>query len=130
MSLPAASTIAEYLPRIIPAGWRMVEQRADGCAYSHFSEPWTVILSVENHPEPDGSGDRLWLHCSTARRDRLPKWRELVDVRDWFLGRDTTAYQVIPSRAEYINIHPNCLHLWVPVGRRLTPDFTCGSGSL
>lgn len=128
MALPAEVTVRELLPRVIPSAWREVEARDDGALYIHVSEPWSVILGVELHPHPHTNREELWLHCSTARRDRLPTWPELVEIRDLFLGRNTTALQVIPSREEYVNVHPNCLHLWVPVGRRITPDFTQGTG--
>lgn len=130
MALPADSTVREHLPRVLHGSWREVERRLDGAAYRHVSDPWTVILSTELHPHPYTGKEELWLHCSTARADRLPTWPELVEVRDLFLGRNTTALQVVPSHAEYVNVHPNCLHLWVPIGRRVTPDFTRGSGSL
>ena len=52
----------------------------------------------------DGAG---WEHVSVSRRDRCPTWDE----------------QYHPPRSEYVNNHPNCLHLWRPIGAALPmPD--------
>src|SRR5262245_50238133 len=117
-------------PRVIPGCWREATICVDGRAFVHAIEPMSVIISAEHHPHPETGAIELWLHCSVARRDRLPTWAELSEVRDAFLGPDTTAYQKLAKRSEHINIHRHCLHLWALVGRELTPDFTRGSGQL
>jgi hypothetical protein len=67
----------------------------------------TVITS--GNVEQDG---KRWLHVSTAHPRRLPSWEELREVKDIFIGRERQAVQKFPKQSEYVNIHPNCLHLW------------------
>lgn len=115
----------EALPAIVPAGWRALDRRSDGVAYRHAIRRLLVILSAEEHD------DRRWLHLSCSHAERLPKWSELVDVKELFLGVERYAYQVVPPRSRYVNIHPNVLHLFAPLDDPPPlPDFTRGSGSL
>lgn len=66
-----------------------------------------VILSIEKLP--DG---REYQHVSVSREDRYPSWEELLEIKSEFMGDDVEAYQVFPRVGEYINVHPNCFHLW------------------
>lgn len=59
----------------------------------------------------DGS---TFVHVSVARPDRLPSWEELKKVKDEFIGEHAPAYHVLPAKADYVNIHNHCLHLWSP----------------
>lgn len=47
--------------------------------------------------------------------EALPSWEDLRRVKDIFIGREVEAYQVLPKESEYVNVHPFCLHLWVPL---------------
>lgn len=60
----------------------------------------------------DGGG---WEHVSVSRRDRCPTWDEMCQVKALFWDEDDWVVQFHPARAEYVNNHPNCLHLWRPV---------------
>jgi hypothetical protein len=66
-----------------------------------------VILSIERLP--DG---REYQHVSVSREDRYPTWEELLEIKSEFMGDDVEAYQVLPRESEYVNVHPNCFHLW------------------
>lgn len=59
----------------------------------------------------DGAG---WEHVSVSRRDRCPTWDEMCQIKAMFWDEDDCVLQFHPPRSEYINIHPNCLHLWRP----------------
>lgn len=59
----------------------------------------------------DGS---LWLHVSLARRSRMPEYSDLVKVKTDFIGEDVEAYMVMAKKADHVNIHQFCLHLWAP----------------
>lgn len=108
-----------------PAGWRMVVEGDDGGQWLNDrrqqSMIWSVAIELDNHP---------WLHASTAYPHQMPTYDDLVMLRDWVATEDESAYQVFPPRAEHVNIHPNALHLWIPLGHRPLPDFTRGKGSL
>lgn len=64
----------------------------------------------------DGMG---WEHVSVSRRDRCPTWDEMCQIKAMFWDDDDCVVQYHPPRSEYINNHPNCLHLWRPVGTEL-----------
>jgi len=59
--------------------------------------------------------EQKWLHVSLSRADRLPSWAELSKVKEEFIGEHTAAYHVIPSKADHINLHSFCMHLWSPL---------------
>jgi hypothetical protein len=61
----------------------------------------------------DGAG---WEHVSVSRRDRCPTWDEMCQVKDMFWDTEDCVVQFHPPRSEYVNMHPNCLHLWREVG--------------
>ena len=86
-----------------------------------------MVLLVSGAEEEDG---KRWLHLSVSRRDRLPSWPELREVKNLFLGREVMAVQVLPIESKYVNIHPNVLHLWRCVDADPCPDFTHGTGAI
>lgn len=53
-----------------------------------------------------------WEHVSVSFRSRTPTWEEMAEVKDMFFRREETVLQFHPEEAEYVNDHPNCLHLW------------------
>lgn len=71
---------------------------------------WHVMAS-------DGSGAGVpWEHVSItpANKKRCPTWEEMCYVKDLFWGEDETVLQYHPAKADYVNNHPYCLHLWKP----------------
>ncbi|OHD15916.1 MAG: hypothetical protein A2Y38_04590 [Spirochaetes bacterium GWB1_59_5] len=63
-----------------------------------------------------------WGHVSVAHPRRYPTWDEIADIKDVFLGPDTTAVHVVPKASEHVNLHPNCFHLWACLNG---PTLTC-----
>lgn len=57
----------------------------------------------------DGLG---WDHVSVSLPDRCPTWDEMNHVKDLFFDADECVVQFHPPRADYVNDHPFCLHLW------------------
>lgn len=77
------------------------------------AEPMTVIWSW-------GEG---WEHVSCSYRKRVPTWEEMCKVKEIFFYPEEVAVQFHPRKSEYVNLHPNCLHLWRKVGQDFeTPD--------
>lgn len=74
------------------------------------------------------SDDKVWLHVSMSRPTSLPSWGDVRRVKDAFIGRDAKAIQVLPKAAEYVNIHPNVLHLFHCLDGDVLPDFRRGTG--
>lgn len=96
----------EVLPRVLPAGWRRWSDDGPGIWYRH-DLGLRVLCSVNTYD--DG---KRWLHVSCSHAEKLPDWYELRGVKDLFVGRSKIAIQVLPRDSEYVNVHPNCLHLW------------------
>lgn len=58
-----------------------------------------------------------WEHVSVSTSGKHPpNWQEMCWVKDQFWREDETVLQFHPRKADYINIHPNCLHMWRNVG--------------
>ena len=55
-----------------------------------------------------------WDHVSASGRTRCPTWAEMCEIRDFFFSPDEWVMQLHPPRADYINHHEHCLHLWRP----------------
>lgn len=84
--------------------------------------PKQVIWSIEWH-EPAHAGDAAqpWLHLSMSR-PVMPEYEDMVWLHRVFAGQ-RLAYQMFLPPEEHVNEHPRCLHLWVPLGYRVTPPF-------
>jgi hypothetical protein len=58
-----------------------------------------------------------WEHVSVTI-DRpfgiCPTWAEMCWIKDLFWEPTECVLQYHPAKADYINIHPGCLHLWRP----------------
>jgi hypothetical protein len=119
-----AVTVDDVIPRVLPPNWRMVDRSLDGGAF-RCSDGLGVILSLAVELD-----EKLWLHVSMSRARQLPSWEDIRRVKLLFIGRERTAYQVLPPESRYVNIHPFCLHLWTCLDGDVTPDFTRGGSSL
>jgi hypothetical protein len=71
---------------------------SDGMGWEHVS---VVKYSAFNHPEN-------------------PTWEDMCQVKNLFWGEGDVVIQIHPDKKNYINNHPNCLHLW---RKKDTNDF-------
>lgn len=65
-----------------------------------------ILKSIDNTPK--------WgplKHVSISREDRYPNWDEILRVKDFFFG-NIDCMMVIPKSKNYVNVHPNCFHIW------------------
>lgn len=113
-------------PRVLPPAWVEVERDVTGAKYR--SKERNLVAIVSCGQERDG---RWWMHLSVSHKNRTPTWQELAWCKEVFFG-DREAYQVLPPKERYVNIHPNVLHLFALLesGATALPDFTRGTGSL
>ena len=81
-----------------------------------FQLPGLPILLVISSGPGDGSG---WEHVSVSAQNRTPSWTDMSMVKALFWCDDECVVQYHPPRADHINIHQHCLHLWKPVGEFL-----------
>jgi hypothetical protein len=57
-----------------------------------------------------------WEHVSVSLRRRCPTWDEMCMIKDIFWRDDECAVQYHPTKSEYVNNHPYCLHIWKKMG--------------
>lgn len=55
-----------------------------------------------------------WDHVSVApyKRHIVPSWEDMCMLKDMFFREDEVVIQIHPAKSEYVNMVPNCLHLW------------------
>lgn len=58
-----------------------------------------------------------WDHVSVTVRcsekeTRTPTWDEMCRIKNLFFKDTETVVQFHPRKSEYVNVHPNVLHLW------------------
>ena len=62
----------------------------------------------------DGDSEIPWEHVSVSLPDRCPTCDEMCAVKSLFWSDDECVMQLHPAKADYINQHSYCLHLWKP----------------
>lgn len=67
-----------------------------------------MVVMVSWDPTPHG----LLQHVSVSYAARLPRWQDMIAVRDAFFGADVDVVIVLPRRGKYINFHKYCLHMF------------------
>lgn len=67
------------------------------------------------------SWDGGWEHLSIApiRIGKTPSWELMCKFKEMFFKDEEACVQYHPKKSEYINIHPNCLHIWRPLYEKL-----------
>lgn len=120
---------SELPPKALPACWQSCGSFGpDGWTYKDTRRRLSVIQSIA--PKNYYGDGRTWLHASIAHPDRMPTYRELAELKRLFVGEDRRAIMVLPPKAEHVNIHEHCLHLYCCLDDSLLPDFSLGTGSI
>lgn len=68
---------------------------------------WGDLQVCVGDPEVEGSH-----HLSISHRYRYPTWDEIYQARYDLLPDDVTFAIFLPRKSQYVNIHPNCFHLY------------------
>ena len=55
----------------------------------------------------------VWEHVSVSA-NTMPTWDDMCAVKEIFWRDNEEVHQVHPKKSHYVNMHPNCLHLWRP----------------
>jgi hypothetical protein len=88
----------------------------NGAFWLSSPEPGWHLLAIAS----DGGE---WEHVSvSARRGdqvRTPSWKEMAYAKGLFWDAEDVVIQYHPRKSEYVNCHPNVLHLWRPVGAEI-----------
>ena len=91
-------------------------QEGNNGAFRLVLDKGTRMLAIAS----DGGG---WEHVSVSRTDRCPTWEEMCQVKDMFWSDEDCVVQFHPPKSEYVNYHPDCLHLWRQIGQdQAMPD--------
>jgi hypothetical protein len=63
------------------------------------------------------------VHASQGQEDYTPTWDEMCFIKDLFWDDEDVVMQLHPKKSQYVNNHPNTLHLWRPTESSIpTPD--------
>ncbi len=88
------------------------------------------LIIVASGADDDDAISEGWEHVSVSTRRRTPNWIEMCFVKDLFWTEDECVIQFHPPRSEYVNNHPNCLHLWrQKAGFPMPPSIFVGDKS-
>lgn len=60
-----------------------------------------------------------WEHVSVCPSNRTPDWNEMCAIKEMFWNDDEVVMQLHPTKSNYVNLMPNCLHLWRPIGQEI-----------
>ncbi len=58
-----------------------------------------------------GGDDGFRWHLSISHPQRYPTWDEMKDARYRLLPDDCYMIQILPPKAQYLNVHERCFHL-------------------
>lgn len=72
------------------------------------------LCIVASGADADDALSQGWEHVSVSTRRRCPNWIEMCFVKELFWEPSECVIQFHPPQSEYVNNHPNCLHLWKP----------------
>lgn len=86
------------------------EDGNNGCFFIPY-ESFTLMIIAS-----DGEG---WEHVSVSMKNRTPNWKEMCFVKDLFWEEEDSVVQFHPPKSEYVDNHPNCLHLWKPIKKQI-----------
>ena len=106
-------------------GFLCIHIGLDGFMYRNKSTGLQVIQSVSIEED-----EKLWIHTSFSRRSRIPDYKDIQFVKKSFIGEDNKAIMIFPEKANHVNIHNYCLHLFTCLEDDPLPDFTHGSGTI
>lgn len=113
----------EFINGILPDNWMMINGAADGASFAMLNSRGAPVLTVIASQKLE-SDYKYWIHISVARDDRLPSWDDVKMVKEIFIGKHKKAIQILPEEDKYVNINPNCLHLFHCLDDDGLPEFS------
>jgi hypothetical protein len=52
------------------------------------------------------------IHIMQGRESLTPNWEDMCYIKNLFWEESDTVIQYHPAKNDYVNVHPNVLHLW------------------
>lgn len=81
---------------------------------------WTGTVIWENN-------ENGWEHVSVSPLDHsiVPTWDDMCEIKDLFWDEEEAVLQIHPPKSKYVNMMPNCLHLWRPINgiKNMNPEW-------
>jgi hypothetical protein len=98
--------------RVIESAVDLMGDPTNGRFEVESVEPgWSLLIIAS-----DGDGwEHVSVHARRGQQTRTPTWKEMTFVKSLFWEDEDVVVQFHPRRSEYVNTHPNVLHLWRPV---------------
>jgi hypothetical protein len=110
--------------RLQVTGYKSKPGDKHGAFHLPFNRLVFKIISSGDGPLAKESG---WEHVSASLEFRAPFWFEMCCIKELFWEDEEAVLQFHPPKSEYVNYHPNCLHLWKPLsGITLPPSDLVG----
>lgn len=86
---------------------------------SNYGDPFGIFIVPHNSGElkvivSAACPGAPWDHVSVSMKNRCPNWLEMCKIKNMFFDKEEAAMQIHPPASEYIDCHPNCLHIWKP----------------
>lgn len=103
----------------VPEKFRVTTGRLASDARCGNNGAFTVRLRHGQEVFVIASDQLGWEHVSASRRDRPPTWDEMCQLKALFWDDEDCVVQYHPPKSDYVNNHPNCLHLWRPTEAEL-----------
>jgi hypothetical protein len=105
--------------RPIPSDFLETRRITDGPYRSRVGDMHGAFILPFNHRNllviSSGVGDNEgWEHVSVSLQTRTPTWQEMCFIKDLFWTSEEVVLQYHPTKEDYVNHHPYCLHLWRP----------------
>ena len=79
-----------------------------------------LFVAIERTDLFDSGFSSQCKHISISHPSRYPTWDEIKEARNRFMPRDRDGFMVLPKKGEYVNIHQNCFHIWMPLKANVT----------
>ena len=85
-----------------------------GAFYIRFVKSDIIVIASSGNEEMPW--ERVSLRTRDYKGERTPTWQEMCFIKDLFWEDEECVIQYHPPRSDYVNNHPNVLHLWKPIG--------------
>lgn len=111
----------------VPEEYRITKHRVLGSDSSYGNNGAFMIPILTNsekvHALAIASNAHGWEHVSVHiledNEPQTPTWEEMCLIKSIFWDEDDCVVQYHPPKSDYVNCHPNVLHLWRPIGEEI-----------
>lgn len=108
------SGVGELVPSSNRGGWPedVTTQGSHITEWRFWSGPKELVVGSSIDTSEHGP----LLHVSASYPKHLPPWETMIALRSHFFPDTVDVAMVMPRRADYVNMHAYCFHLWqIPV---------------